>query len=59
MRELLFIFFYIWYLIEWLIRSLIYWNTSKAYRNICFEKEAYNNEKNIDYLKTRKHFSFL
>jgi len=59
MKELLFIFFYIWYLIEWVVRSIIYWNISKAYRNICFEKEAYNNEKNLDYLKTRKHFSFL
>jgi len=37
----------------------MYWDTSKAYENICFEKEAYNNEKNLDYLKTRKHFSFL
>lgn len=31
------------------------WNIrSKAYLNISFEREAYTNEKNIDYLSTRK-----
>lgn len=59
MRELLFIFFYIWYLIEWLVRSIIYWDTSKAYGNICFEKEAYNNQDNLEYLNNRKFFAFL
>lgn len=46
--ELLIIPFYIIYLIEWII---------KGYRNISFEKEAYSNEYNLDYLKNRKHFS--
>ena len=54
MKELLFIFFYIIYFLEWLVRLFI--NTN-AYRNISFEKEAYSNEKNLEYLKTRKHFS--
>lgn len=30
----------------------------KAYRNISFEREAYTNENNIDYLKTRNPFSW-
>ena len=59
MKELLFIFFYIWYLIEWLIRFLIYQNASKAYENIQFEKEAYNNQDNLEYLNNRKFFAFL
>ena len=58
-QELLIIFFYFFYVMEWLIRSLIYWNSYKAYRNISFEKEAYANEKNLDYPKTRKAFGFL
>jgi len=30
---------------------------NEAYLNICFEREAYLNEKNIDYLKKRKWYS--
>ena len=54
-KELGYIFFYIWYLIEWLLRLPF----GNAYYNISFEREAYANEKNIKYLQTRKHYSFL
>lgn len=54
-KELLLIFFYIIYIIEWLIRLFI--NKSDAYKNISFEKESYKYEKDLDYLKTRKHFA--
>lgn len=57
MRELLYIGFYLWYLIEWFI--LLFKYGSKAYRNIRFEKEAYANEDNLDYLKTRKHYAYF
>ena len=33
--------FYLWYVIEFLIRWAITRNWDEAYRNICFEKEAY------------------
>lgn len=46
--ELLVIPFYIIYLIEWIF---------KEYKNISFEKEAYSNEENLDYLKERKCFA--
>jgi hypothetical protein len=60
MKELLYVFFYILYLIDWLIGLVAYgFDTKRAYREICFEKEAYENENNIDYLKTRKHFAFV
>ena len=52
-----FLFFYLWYVIEWFIRIFI--NGSKAYKSLCFEREAYQNDDNLDYLKTRKWFSFL
>jgi len=58
-KELLVLFFLVWYGIEYMIRLLIYRNASKAYRNICFEREAYANEADVHYLTNRKHFSFL
>ncbi len=58
-RELLFIPFYIFYVIEWLLRMIQYRNWNKAYRNISFEREAYTNGHNLNYLKDRKLYSFL
>lgn len=54
--EMLIIPFYIWYFIEWLIKKFFYKN---AYINISFEREAYLNDKNYNYLKTRKHFAWI
>ena len=54
-KELLYVFFYVWYVIEWLIRLFMKGN---AYRNISFEREAYNNENDLDYLHDRKRFSW-
>ncbi|UWG73637.1 MAG: protein of unknown function DUF4157 [Bacteriophage sp.] len=34
------IFYYLWYVIEWLIRLLIMADSHKAYRAISFEKES-------------------
>ena len=55
--EMLIIFFYLWYLIEWLIRIPI--NGKKAYISLSFEREAYGNAGNQDYLKTRKQYAWL
>ena len=57
-KELLVVFFYFWYFGEFLIRRLFV-NSDKAYKSISFEKEAYQNEKNLDYIKTRKFWSFI
>ncbi|SHK37713.1 hypothetical protein SAMN05444371_2154 [Epilithonimonas mollis] len=57
--ELLIIIFYIWYLSEYYIRYLKYKNPNLAYRNISFEREAYANEQNTDYLSKRKIWSFV
>ena len=48
--------FYILYVIEWLIRLFMKGN---AYHNISFEREAYSNQKNLDYLKERKWFVWI
>jgi len=57
--ELGIIFFYIWYLVEFLIRFISSNSFYRAYRNICFEREAYSNESNMHYLKKRKCWSFI
>ena len=58
-KELLYIPFYIWYFIEWIIKLFIYRDFKKAYRNISFEKEAYLNQYNYDYLKNRKRYAWI
>ena len=57
--ELLVIPFYIWYLLAYLFNLMKYKNKNKAYRNIIFEKEAYSNEADLEYLKNRKWFGFI
>lgn len=57
--ELLLLFFLLLYGLEFLIRIVQYKNIQEAYRNISFEREAYCNETNYNYLKTRKWFSFI
>lgn len=58
-KELLVLPFYIWYLINFGILFLKFKNKNLAYRNICFEKEAYANERNLHYLKNRKFWNFF
>lgn len=52
-----FLFFYLWYLIEWFFKLFVHGR--EAYYNISFEREAIDNEKNLEYLKTRRHFAWL
>ena len=56
-KEMLIIFFYIWYLIEFGIR--VFTNWGNAYQSISFEREAYANEDSLDYWKKRKRFSWI
>lgn len=57
--ELLWFFYFIWYLAEFSINLLRYRDFMKSYYKIGFEKEAYANEHNPDYLKKRKFWGFL
>lgn len=57
--ELLILPFFIWYGFEFLIRLVRYKNKITAYRNISFEKEAYENEKDLNYNEQRSFWSFL
>lgn len=51
--------FFWWYLLEWLIRWAYYRNRTTAYKNIAFEREAYDNEHDAVYLDNRKPFAFI
>ncbi|GEQ85524.1 hypothetical protein ULMS_10320 [Patiriisocius marinistellae] len=57
--EMLVVLFYIWYGLEFFIRWIQYNNKHTAYRNISFEREAYANECNFQYIKQRRFWSFL
>ena len=47
--------FYVWYLAEWLVRLVRHGN---AYRRLSMEREAYENQRDLDYLKHRRHYAW-
>jgi hypothetical protein len=55
--ELLVIPFYLLYLLEYIIRFIQYRNPGLAYRNISFEREAYENDADKNYLASRKFWA--
>jgi hypothetical protein len=57
--ELLIIFFYPLYFLNYLINLVRYRDHHKAYFQICFEKEAYSNERDFGYLKRRRPYAWL
>lgn len=56
--ELLIIFFYLWYVLEYFYWYLKLKNHFMAYKYVSFEREAYAMEDDLDYLKERKLWSF-
>lgn len=65
-KELGYIFFYILYFIEWLIKIPFSWFMKKprgvtnwAYKSISFEQEAFYNSKDYTYLDNRKHYNWF
>lgn len=57
--EMLVLPFFLWYVIEYVIRFIQYKNLHLAYKNISFEREAYENEKDLYFLKQRSFLNFL
>lgn len=57
MRELLWLPFYVIYALEWLVRFLLTFNAGKAYRSVSFEREAYANDHNMQYLAHRRKYA--
>lgn len=59
MKEMGYIFFYLWYGIEYLLIRLFHKKQGDAYHDVSFEEEAYLNQKDLTYLNTRKHYSWV
>ncbi len=59
MKEMAYLFFYLFYIAEWVVRLFQYGFSTKAYYNISFEREAYRNQTDLSYLESRKPFSFM
>ncbi|RYE24623.1 MAG: hypothetical protein EOP42_22125 [Sphingobacteriaceae bacterium] len=57
--ELLVLPFYFFYLANYLYNRTLYKDHYEAYRNIVFEREAYDNDAFPDYLQRRKLFSWI
>lgn len=57
-RETWYMGFALLYVFHLLYLLLVYWNFHKAYRNICFELEAYNNDDYPNYLIYREKYAW-
>lgn len=51
--------FYVWYGIEYVVRSIMYDKKKEAYRNISFEQEAYLHEGDLTYIYDRPLFAWF
>ena len=65
-KELGYVFFYILYFIEWLIKIPFSWFMKNprgvkkwAYKSISFEQEAFYNSQDYTYLDNRKHYNWF
>lgn len=58
-KELLLVFFYLLYAFFFIKGYVQYGDYYKAYMSIPFEKEAYANQRNLEYLEQRHRFSWL
>ncbi len=57
-KELLVVFFYLIYGLDYLIKLIRYRDKRKAYKSTIFEREAYDNGYDLKYLKKRKWFAY-
>ena len=58
-KEMLCLWFYIWYLVEYLIKLIWFMDHKKAYRGISFEREAKKYERDPEYLSRRKPYHWI
>lgn len=57
-RELLFVFFYLLYVMEWLFWLVRLRSPRRAYYSISFEREAYRHQDEADYRRHRSHYAW-
>jgi len=58
-KEMLWVLFFIWYLIEYTVKLIKYKEPMIAYQNLSFERESYTNEYDKNYLDNRKFWNFI
>jgi hypothetical protein len=58
MDEMLYVFFYLWYCVEFIYRLIRLRNWHKAYRAVSFEREAYMYEGFDNYIRQRKPYNW-
>lgn len=51
--------YYLFYVLEYVVRLILYGNHREAYRNISFEQEAYLHEGDLSYKRKREPFAWL
>lgn len=57
--EMLWVFFFLWYVTEYLVRLLICRSHRKAYLSLSHEREAYHHAGDPGYLLTRRPFAWF
>ena len=57
--EMLWVFFFIWYGAEFMIRWFQQGDRFRAYRSLSHEQEAFRYERDAQYLKVRKLFAWI
>ena len=50
---------HILYVTNWVVNLFVYRDRRKAYREVLFEREAYDNDQDLDYLGQRGYFAWL
>lgn len=57
--EMFWLLFFLFYTGEFIVKLFIYRSWRKAYKNISFEREANENEKNFEYLLERESWDWV
>jgi hypothetical protein len=57
--EMAWLFFFVWYILEFIVRFAIYRDHMRAYQSLSHEREAYQHGSDPDYLKKRKAYAWV
>lgn len=57
--EMVWLFFFLWYFLEYLVRFILYRSHVRAYLNLSHEREAYAHAADLGYLETRRPFAWF
>lgn len=58
-KEMLVVLFLVWYAVEWLVKLFVYGDGHEAYRNVSFEREAYEWQDRESYISCRKRYAWV